>query len=251
MSFSLRGRCRNNVGQFVEKPLQPTPVIMVSNLTQAGASMTLRALECGAFDCVAKPSNGDYHDFDLAPEKVRAVAKSRVQPRSFVPAEPVTPERIGRFAPNGRVVAIGSSTGGVEALIAVMSRFPANCPPVLITQHMPATFTKSFAELLNRLCVPEAAEAEDGMLVLPGRIYLAPGSAHLEIANSSKPRCRLHDGERVRRHRPSADVLFGSVARVIGARSLGVILTGMRRGTGVAGDASGRVGDDRAGRDQM
>ncbi|MBW4035683.1 MULTISPECIES: protein-glutamate methylesterase/protein-glutamine glutaminase [Acidiphilium] len=217
--------------EFLEKimRLRPTPVIMVSSLTQAGASVTLRALECGAFDCVAKPSNGDYHDFDQLPEKVRAAAKSRMQPRSFAPAEPVTPDRNGRFAPDGRVVAIGSSTGGVEALIAVLSRFPANCPPVLITQHMPATFTKSFAERLNRLCAPEVAEAEDGMLVLPGHIYLAPGSAHLEIANPSRPRCRLHDGERVSGHRPSADVLFGSVARVIGARSLGVILTGMGR----------------------
>ncbi len=217
--------------EFLEKimRLRPTPVIMVSTRTQAGAAVTLRALECGAFDCVAKPSNGDYHDFDQLPEKVRAAAKTRMRPRGVAPAESVTTERIGRFATDGRVVAIGSSTGGVEALIAVLSRFPANCPPTLITQHMPATFTKSFSERLNRLCAPEVAEAEDGMPVLPGHVYLAPGSAHLEIENPSKPRCRLHDGERVSGHRPSADVLFSSVARVVGARSLGVILTGMGR----------------------
>ncbi|MEE3502562.1 chemotaxis response regulator protein-glutamate methylesterase [Acidiphilium acidophilum] len=216
---------------FLEKimRLRPTPVIMVSTLTQAGAAATLRALECGAIDCVAKPSNGDYHDFDQLPEKVRAAAKSRLQPRCLAQGEPVKRERAERFASDGRIVAIGSSTGGVEALIAVLSRFPANCPPVLIAQHMPATFTRSFAERLNRLCAPEVAEAEDGMPVLSGHVYLAPGSAHLEIVHPGKPRCRLHEGERVSGHRPSVDVLFGSVARVAGARSLGVILTGMGR----------------------
>lgn len=209
--------------------LRPTPVIMVSTLTQQGASITLEALEDGAFDCVAKPSNGDYHDFNLLAEKVKAAAKYRPQPVNGVLPRPAGASPNSVFTPDGRIVAIGSSTGGVEALIAVLSQFPANCPPTLITQHMPPVFTRSFAERLNRLCAPEVSEAEDGMLILPGHVYLAPGHAHLEITGAGKPRCRLSEGERVSGHRPSVDVLFNSVARVVGGRSVGVILTGMGR----------------------
>jgi len=127
-------------------------------------------------------------------------------------------------------VAIGSSTGGVEALIAVLQKFPRNCPPTVITQHMPPTFTKSFAERLNRLCVPVVEEATDGARLEIGKIYLAPGGErHLQVSNASAPCCRLVERPPVNGHRPSVDVLFDSVAELAGRNAVGVILTGMGR----------------------
>jgi len=148
-----------------------------------------------------------------------------------VPAPPSTTEfRVGR-----KIVAIGSSTGGVEALIAVLQKFPANCPPTVITQHMPPSFTKSFAERLNRLCAPVVEEATDGARLEIGKIYLAPGGErHLQVAGSSAPHCRLLDKDPVNGHRPSVDVLFDSVAELAGRNAVGVILTGMGR-DGAAG----------------
>ena len=206
--------------------LRPTPVIMVSSLTQKGAETTLRALEIGAIDCVGKPSGAGRPAFEHLAEKVKAAAKARMRPRTE-PSQAAEPR--GAFAPDGRVVAIGSSTGGVEALIAILSRFPSNCPPTLITQHMPANFTRSFAERLDRTCAPQVTEACDGLPILAGRVYLARGGVHLEMAGGSHPRCRLHEADPVSGHRPSVDVLFASVARIAGKRSIGVILTGMGR----------------------
>ena len=221
---------------FLEKimRLRTTPVIMVSSLTSEGAQVTLQALEAGAFDCVPKPSLGDRHDFDMLGEKVKAAAKTRLRlrPREAAPARPAAVSSAGGFRSDGRLVAIGASTGGVEALIEVLSRFPASCPPTLVVQHMPPSFTRSFADRLNRLCAPVVAEAENGAVVQPGHVYVAPGDAHLEIAGvagSGRLHCRLHQGERVSGHRPSVDVLFGSFARVMKGRALGVILTGMGR----------------------
>jgi two-component system chemotaxis response regulator CheB len=206
--------------------LRPMPVIMVSTLTHAGAEKALLALELGAFDCVGKPTTSEMFEFRDLAEKVKAAARSRRTlrgaPRPIAAAE-------ASYASDGRVVAIGASTGGVEALITVLSQFPANCPPTLITQHMPATFTKSFADRLNRLCAPSVAEAEDGALLRPGQIWLAPGDMHLEVSGGGVPRCRLTAADKVNGHRPSVDVLFGSIARVFGARAIGVILTGMGR----------------------
>lgn len=134
------------------------------------------------------------------------------------------------YQSDGRVVAIGASTGGVEALIAVVSQFPSNCPPTVITQHMPATFTRTFAERLDRLTGAAVCEAFDGAPLEPGRVYLAPGGvAHLRVEGDSQPRCRLWRGEPVNGHRPSVDVLFHSVAKALGARAFGAILTGMGR----------------------
>ncbi|NNM57893.1 chemotaxis response regulator protein-glutamate methylesterase [Acidocella sp.] len=213
---------------FLEKimRLRPTPVIMVSTLTQAGADVNLRALEIGAFDCVAKPSSFNQNSFEQLAEKVRAAALSRRQPRLVAaPARPST----AAYTPDGRIIAIGSSTGGVEALLTILGKFPANCPPTVISQHMPATFTKSFAARLNKLCAPEVSEAEEGALLKSGQIYLAPGSAHLEISGLAAPRIHLSEAERVNGHRPSVDVMFHSVQRCFHDRAIGVILTGLGR----------------------
>jgi two-component system chemotaxis response regulator CheB len=226
--------------EFLEKimRLRPMPVIMVSTLTQRGAGASLAALEIGAFDCVSKPAPGDSRPFGDLAEKVKAAARSQHQSYRVTAAEKspapqpmaVSDYRVGR-----KIVAIGSSTGGVEALISVLQKFPANCPPTVITQHMPSTFTKSFAERLNRLCAPAVEEATDGARLQTGKIYLAPGGErHLQVVNHSAPSCRLLDKEPVNGHRPSVDVLFDSVAELAGRNAVGVILTGMGR-DGAAG----------------
>jgi len=223
--------------EFLEKimRLRPMPVVMLSTLTQAGAEATLRALELGAVDCIAKPQSaaaiGGPALGDLA-LRVKAAATARVRPLGS--ARPV--ERpSASFRPSGDVLAIGSSTGGVEALLTIISAFPANCPPTVITQHMPATFTGSFAARLDRATEAHVAEAHDGALLEPGRIWLAPGGvAHLEVVASHGLRCRLSGGDPVSGHRPSVDVLFKSVAQAVGRKSVGVILTGMGR-DGAAG----------------
>jgi two-component system, chemotaxis family, protein-glutamate methylesterase/glutaminase len=199
---------------------------MVSTLTSRGADATLRALELGAFDCVAKPRLADREGFDRLVPMVRAAAGAKVRPANTAlgRAAPV----ISDFHPNGRLLAIGSSTGGVEALLTILSQFPANCPPTVITQHMPGTFTGSFAQRLDRSCAAEVREAVDGAVLGPGRIFLAPGGeTHLEVAGTGPWRCRLQADGPVNGHRPSVDVLFASVAKAAGARALGVILTGM------------------------
>jgi two-component system, chemotaxis family, protein-glutamate methylesterase/glutaminase len=214
---------------FLEKimRLRPTPVIMVSSLTQAGAEATLAALELGAVDCVGKPGPGmpAAQAFADLPEKVKVAARSRV--RAASPAQ--TSIRAAYDGRDGVIVAIGASTGGVEALLTVLSQFPKNCPPTVVTQHMPATFTKSFAARLDRASPATVAEAWDGAPLEPGRIYIAPGgAAHLEVAPGAPPRCRLRDTPPVSGHRPSVDVLFTSVARNH-PHAVGAILTGMGR----------------------
>jgi two-component system chemotaxis response regulator CheB len=223
--------------EFLEKimKLRPMPVIMVSSLTHRGAEATIAALEIGAFDCIGKPVPGDTRPFQQLIEKVKAAAKSshgyqamraaQTQPTAPANANVAADYRVGR-----KIVAIGSSTGGVEALIEVLKKFPVNCPPTVITQHMPQTFTKSFAERLNRLCLPQVQEATDGARLEIGRIYLAPGGErHMAVANPHAPLIRLIDKPPVNGHRPSVDVLFDSVAELAGRNAVGVILTGMGR----------------------
>ena len=208
----------------------------MSNLTGAGAEVTIRALEIGAVDCIAKPQPGDRSMFGDLVAKVRTAADARVA-RGGAPvrrdarAEPEPPRSGRAYRSDGRLLAIGSSTGGVEALTALLQGFPANCPPTVITQHMPPVFTKSFAERLNRLCAPTVAEATDGAPLAEGRIYIAPGSPthHLEVVGGAAMRCRFKAADPVNGHCPSVDVLFNSVARVAGANAVGVILTGMGR----------------------
>jgi two-component system, chemotaxis family, protein-glutamate methylesterase/glutaminase len=216
--------------EFLEKimRLRPMPVIMVSTMTHQGANATLAALEIGAFDCVSKPVPGDARPFGDLAEKVKAAARSK-RGRTVAATQPMLAPsvdyRVGR-----KIVAIGSSTGGVEALIAVLQKFPKNCPPTVITQHMPPAFTKSFAERLNRICAPVVHEATDGARLEIGKIYLAPGGErHLQVSNASAPCCRLVERDPVNGHRPSVDVLFDSVAELAGRNAVGVILTGMGR----------------------
>lgn len=219
--------------EFLEKimRLRPMPVIMVSTMTHHGANATLAALEIGAFDCVGKPAPGDRRPFMDLTEKVKAAARSgRRLVQASAPTQPVQPMSVADYRVGRKVVAIGSSTGGVEALITVLQKFPQNCPPTVITQHMPPTFTKSFAERLNRICAPVVEEATDGARLEIGKIYLAPGGErHLQVANPSAPCCRLVEKDPVNGHRPSVDVLFDSVSELAGRNAVGVILTGMGR----------------------
>ncbi|CAN5264642.1 chemotaxis response regulator protein-glutamate methylesterase [soil metagenome] len=215
--------------EFLEKimRLRPMPVVMVSTLTQAGAEITLEALEMGAVDAVGKPGAGvtAVEAFAELTLKVKTAARSRVRARG--PVEAARPRADYRASP-GHILAIGASTGGVEALITIISAFPADCPATVVTQHMPATFTGSFAARLNKMSAATVTEAVDGAPLIPGHIYIAPGGlTHLEVSGAS-PRCRLTQGDPVSGHRPSVDMLFRSVARLRKPMT-GVILTGMGR----------------------
>ncbi len=220
--------------EFLERlmRLRPMPVVMVSSLTLRGAETTIRALELGAFDCVGKPALNDPQAAEDLCCVIRVAAKRKHNMRPPVATLAQAPMR--RAAPacdpaEDRLIAIGASTGGVEALIAMLGSFPQHCPPTVITQHMPALFTKPFAARLDRLCAPRVQEAWHGAPIEQGAIYVAPGGrAHLTVRG--KPgalRCHLIESDPVNGHRPSVDVLFDSVAATAGAKSAGVILTGM------------------------
>ena len=223
--------------EFLDKVmrLRPFPVIMVSSLTAKGAGATIRAMELGAVDCIGKPSIDAPNSFDDLPARVKAAAGARLRLRpDDRPARPAA-SPVSAYRSDGKIVAIGASTGGVEALIAVLTGYPATCPPTVITLHMPTPFTKSFARRLDGLTDAHVSEAEDGVPLESGHVYLAPGSTtHFEVANPAHWRCRLQNDNLVNGHRPSVDVLFNSVARSCGHRAVGVILTGMGR-DGAAG----------------
>ncbi len=211
--------------------LRPTPVVMISTLTQRGADTTLEALEIGAVDFVAKPTADLAQAMEgLAAElqsKVKAAAGSRLGVRRPAPVARA-PRQERRRGSKGKLVFVGASTGGVEALKTLLMGLPPDCPPVLITQHMPARFTTGFAERLNRECPMRVSEAAHDQRVEPGHVYIAPGSHHLEIArHGTHLVCRLSDGPPVSGHRPSVDVLFRSAARIVPLAAVGVILTGM------------------------
>ena len=211
--------------------LRPMPVLMVSSLTQAGSEVTLRALELGALDFIAKPQMGIRHGMldysELIAEKIRAAARSR--PRQAPSTGAPRPKALqAPLISSEKLVIIGASTGGTEAIRAVLEPLPANSPAILIAQHMPGGFTRSFAERLDRLCNIAVKEAEDGERILPGHAYIAPGTAHLKLARSGANYvARLDDGPPVNRHRPSVDVLFRSAAESAGRNAIGVLLTGM------------------------
>lgn len=221
--------------------LHPLPVVMISSLTERGADTTLQALALGAVDFVSKPkldvTRGLQGYADEIIEKVKAASRSRV--RALVRA-PVAPKltltstgapaalRPSQFRTTDRLIAIGASAGGTEALRVVLEGLPADAPAVVMTQHLPATFSTAFAERLDRHSAMAVREATDGEAVLPGHAYLPPGGKHLRvIRDGARWRCRIDDGPPVNRHKPAVDVLFQSVAQSAGANAIGVILTGM------------------------
>ena len=221
--------------QFLDKlmRLDPIPVVMVSTLTRKGASETLLALELGAVDFVAKPNADLSGGLDAFGEnlrhKVRAAANSDVRTRSMRPVAPVVPVRTAA-APKGALIAIGASTGGVEAIRVVLSNLPADSPPVVIAQHMPPGFTNRFAARLDELTELKVVEAEDRMPLESGHAYVAKGDFHLRVERTSgQLKCRVTQDELASGHRPSVDVLFESVARQVGGMAVGAILTGMGR----------------------
>lgn len=221
--------------------LRPMPVIMISTLTERGAEVTMRALELGAVDFVAKPRIGLADGIkDLAGqivEKIRVAASAHIRRVAPPVAAPTAQTHADKPAPThslvGRVsteklVAIGASTGGTEAIKEVLMRMPADSPGIVITQHMPPGFTTSFAARLNGLCQITVQEAVHGERVLPGHAYIAPGGKQFRIEKSGANYvCVVDDGEAVNRHKPSVEVLFQSVARVVGRNAFGVMLTGM------------------------
>ncbi len=211
--------------------LRPMPVVMISTLTQAGAEVTLEALEIGAVDFIAKPTinlAGTMTEFATELQaKVKAAAHSRVRARRPMP--PIRVKQRTTFARSAdRIVVIGASTGGVEALKTLLMGLPSDCPPILITQHMPPRFTYAFAERLDKECPMTVSEAVHNEVVEPGHAYIAPGSHHLDLARAGGHYlCSLSDNPPISGHRPSVDVLFRSAARVAGKAAVGVILTGM------------------------
>jgi two-component system chemotaxis response regulator CheB len=214
----------------------PMPVIIVSSLTQKGGGLALEALESGAVDVMCKPGSA-YSVGDMSielREKVKAAAGARLRIPSASPGASA-PARLSLSKTTHVVVAIGASTGGCQALQSVLSAMPANAPGIVVVQHMPEHFTRSFAERLNGLCAMEVKEAEDGDRVSPGRVLIAPGNRHMLLTRSGAVyQVTVKDGPLVSRHRPSVDVLFKSVARFAGSNAVGAILTGMG-GDGAAG----------------
>ena len=217
--------------------LRPMPVVMVSTLTERGAEVTMKALELGAVDFVAKPkigvSDGLRQLGDDITDKIRTAARARVHrlaapaPAAAGAARPAAVSSLGRLSTE-KIIFIGAFIGGTEATREVIVQLPPDAPAVMITQHMPPGFTKSYAARLNGLARIRVAEAQDGERVLPGHAYIAPGGLHLSVERSGANYvARVRDGDPVNRHKPSVEVLFQSAARVVGPNALGVMLTGM------------------------
>lgn len=208
----------------------PLPVVIVSSITPRGGEVALEAMDAGAVEVVCKPGAA-YAVGEMAMElrdKVRAAAQVRVVRREQAPRAVAPLGRLSLSRTTHSVVAIGASTGGTQALQTVLTALPANSPGILIVQHMPEHFTRSFAVRLDSLCAMEVKEAEDGDSVGPGRVLIAPGNHHMELVRDGAAyRVIVRDGDLVSRHRPSVDVLFHSVARFAGRNAVGAILTGM------------------------
>ncbi|NSL56411.1 protein-glutamate methylesterase/protein-glutamine glutaminase [Uliginosibacterium aquaticum] len=219
--------------EFLEKlmRLRPMPVVMVSSLTERGADVTLRALELGAVDFVTKPKLGvaegleEYAQEIVA--KIRAAARSQVRKRSAGPHVPlVVPSSIK--GASEKLILLGASTGGTEAIKDVLLDMPPSCPPIVIVQHMPAGFTASFAKRLDGLCRISVKEAQSGERIVPGHAYIAPGGRHLVLKRSGAfYLTELNDDEPMSLHRPSVDKLFHSAVPNVGANAVAVLLTGM------------------------
>ncbi|QLK62421.1 chemotaxis-specific protein-glutamate methyltransferase CheB [Enterobacteriaceae bacterium Kacie_13] len=210
--------------------LRPMPVIMVSSLTSRGSEITLSALELGAVDFVTKPEmglkDGMMQYAEIIAEKIRMASKVQVSRRERHPEalKVINSPLVG----SEKIIAIGSSTGGTEALRQVLLPMPLTSPGIVIAQHMPPGFTRSFAERLDNLCQISVKEGEDGDRVLPGHAYIAPGDLHMELVRSgANYHIKLNQSPPVNRHRPAVDVLFKSVAKSAGKNAVGAILTGM------------------------
>ena len=232
---------------FLEKLMHghPMPVVMVSSLTEAGCQTTLRALELGAVDFITKPKIDLREGMEEVAQdligKVKAAAVAKVKGTGSAkrclsplpeggqaPAKRREPVPTAMIKTTDTIIAIGSSTGGTEAVKEVLEALPPNTPPIVITQHMPERFTKTWADRMNSLCRISVKEAEDGDSVLPGHALVAPGGYHMALVRSgARYTVRINQDPPVNRHRPSVDVLFASVARYAGANAVGVILTGM------------------------
>ncbi|HJP99043.1 MAG TPA: chemotaxis response regulator protein-glutamate methylesterase [Rhodanobacteraceae bacterium] len=222
--------------------LHPMPVVMVSSLTERGADVTLRALELGAVDFFAKPGSdltGTFgHGADQIRAKVKLAARAKprartasVRPLQVTPrldADAVLPRATGNAGDRGRIIALGASTGGTEAIRVVLAAMPPDAPPIVITQHIPAPFSAPFAHRMDQCSAMRVCEAQDGQPILPGHAYIAPGNRHLLVMRDGSRRiCRLHDGPLVNRHKPSVDVLFRSLVASLGTAGVGALLTGM------------------------
>lgn len=219
--------------------LRPIPVVMVSTLTEVDSEVAFRALELGAVDFIAKPkldiARGMEEYAISITDKIRAAAQAQVRRSALsqpIPerqtADAVLSSAAWRFSSAEKIVVIGASTGGTEALKEILVSLPADSPGVLIAQHMPENFTKSFAKRMDGLCKLSVKEAEENERILPGHAYIAPGNMHLLLKrNGARYGIELNQGVLVNRHRPSVDVLFRSVANVAGSNALGIILTGM------------------------
>jgi two-component system chemotaxis response regulator CheB len=215
--------------------LRPTPVLMVSTFTEAGSDAALRALELGALDFIAKPKadiqRGMHLFADEIAQKIRVAAHSsvrRLPAAQLQPSAVVLPMLANRYASSEKVIFIGASTGGTEAIRNVLLQLPPDAPAIMITQHMPPGFTRHFANRLNSVCRITVKEAEQGELVLPGHAYIAPGSRHMLLERSGANYVvTLTDTNPVNRHRPSVEVLFRSAARHVGRNAVGIMLSGM------------------------
>lgn len=217
---------------FLERLMRsrPTPVVMISSLTERGSETTLRALELGAVDFIAKPklnpAGGMTAYAQELADKIRVAASARLRPTP-VSQPAALSGAVGRM-PAEKLVLIGASTGGTEAIKTFLTGFPPDAPAVLVTQHMPEGFTRSFARRLDALCRIAVKEAEHGERVLPGHAYIAPGHSHLKVRRSGAHYLvELAQDPPVNRHRPSVEVLFRSAARWVGRDAVGVMLTGM------------------------
>jgi two-component system chemotaxis response regulator CheB len=222
--------------------LHPLPVVMISSLTERGADTTLQALSLGAVDFISKPkldvATGLQNYADEIVSKVKAAARAKVRPlarmsapkRSLdavLPSTSVAAPSL-RFRTTDRLIAIGASAGGTEALRVVLEQMPADAPAIVMTQHIPAGFSRAFADRLDRHSAMAVREATEGEAILPGHAYLPPGGRHLSvIRDGARWRCRIDDSPAVNRHKPAVDVLFRSVARSAGSNAIGAILTGM------------------------
>jgi two-component system chemotaxis response regulator CheB len=226
--------------------LHPLPVVMISALTTHGTDVTLQALEYGAVDFITKPRLDITETLDNYAEeiigKIRTAAHAKINPLQIIRDNSleITPKYSADvilqqstfsnkpFLTTDKIIAIGASTGGTEAIRQVLTQLPIQMHGIVISQHIPPLFSRSFAERMQKLCKMEVCEAEDGSVILPGHVYISPGSHHLLVMrDGARYVCRLDDGAPVNRHRPSVDVMFRSVAQNVGANAIGVILTGM------------------------